>query len=72
MKIRDSSVKTITNFLIKVFGRSQHVEIIKPQNDVESISFFGSLCWKAQISEVNTLPSGFRKVPMQENFSHGF
>jgi len=76
MGVRDSSLKTITKFLIKVFHRSQPSftpkvtlegeerepsQKVKAQNNVDSVSFYARACWKAQKSELNTLPSGHKK-----------
>jgi hypothetical protein len=64
MSFRDSSLKTITNFLIKVFGSSQPSEIVKVQNNVESVNFSARAWSKAQKLDLNTLPSGLRKLTL--------
>lgn len=48
MQFRDSSIETIAKFLIKVIGRSQHLEILKPQFDGNSVSFSARACWEPQ------------------------
>jgi hypothetical protein len=74
-------MNTSIKLLIKVIGRSQPSEILNPQNDVESVNFSARACWKAQKSELNTLPSGLKKsdrmsktVPFTQiniGFEHG-
>jgi len=55
MPSRESSTETYVRCLINRFLRSEHAEIMNPQNDVEFVNFSARACWKARFSRVNTL-----------------